>query len=379
MNAYPRFSLSQRIEHLLALAAFTLLAVTGLPQKFNTADWAQAMINAFGGIEMIRQIHRVAAIVFMLEIVYHLAAVGYRLIVRGRRLSMLPGLADAADALNVFLFNLGLRKQKPQGGRYTFEEKAEYWAFAWGAIIMIITGFMMWNPIATAALLPGQMIPAAKAAHGGEAVLAVLAIILWHFYGVHLKHFNTSMFTGKMTEHQMLEEHPLELADLKAGVAQTPVAPDTLKKRSQIYYPAAGVLAAVLLLGIYRFVTFEQTAIETVPQRREQVEAFAPLTPTPLPTPRPSPTSAPLNAVWEGNLDAVFQAKCGDCHGDSAGLDLTSYSLAMQGSKNGPVILPGDPEGSPIVIKQSKRHPGKLSPEELKVLKEWITAGAPER
>ncbi len=87
---------------------------------------------------------------------------------------------------------------------------------------MIITGFMMWNPIATARFLPGDFIPAAKAAHGGEALLAVLAIIVWHMYGVHIKHFNKSMFTGKISEEEMLDEHPLELADIKAGIANRP-------------------------------------------------------------------------------------------------------------------------------------------------------------
>ncbi len=91
-------------------------------------------------------------------------------------------------------------KTPPQMGRYTFEEKMEYWAFAWGAIIMGATGFMMWNPISTVKFLPGEVIPAAKAAHGGEALLAVLAIIIWHMYGVHIKRFNKSMWTGKMSE-----------------------------------------------------------------------------------------------------------------------------------------------------------------------------------
>ena len=44
--------------------------------------------------------------------------------------------------------------------------------------------------------VPGDFIPAAKAAHGAEAILAVLAIIVWHMYGVHLKRFNTVHVDG---------------------------------------------------------------------------------------------------------------------------------------------------------------------------------------
>ena len=63
--------------------------------------------------------------------------------------------------------------------RFTFDEKFEYWAFVWGTLVMGLTGFMLWNPIVTAKILPGVAIPAALAAHSGEALLAVLAIAIW--------------------------------------------------------------------------------------------------------------------------------------------------------------------------------------------------------
>jgi len=377
-QTYRRFTLAHRLEHVLLLASFTTLAVTGLPQKYAEAGWAQAMIGLMGGIELTRQIHRIAAIVLMMETVYHLVSVGYRVIVCRVRLTMLPTLRDAQDALEAFLYNLGLRKEEPQGGRYTFGEKAEYWAVVWGTVVMVITGFMMWNPIATTNFLPGQFIPAAKAAHGGEALLAVLAIIVWHVYHVHLRQFNKSMWTGTLTEREMIEEHPLELADIKAGTAGPPPDPARIKARERRYYPAATVMAALLLFGLYEFVTFEKTAIDTV-TRGEQIAAFAPLTPTPLPTARPTATSIALQPVWEGNIALVLQQKCGDCHGAIAGLDFSTYQSAMKGGKNGAVILPGDPDNSLIVIKQIKKHPGQLSEVELSVLKEWIASGAPEK
>ncbi len=71
--------------------------------------------------------------------------------------------------------------------RYTWEEKVEYWSLLWGTIVMIVTGFMLWNPIATARFLPGEFIPAAQVVHGGEALLAILAVLVWHFYSVHLR------------------------------------------------------------------------------------------------------------------------------------------------------------------------------------------------
>ena len=116
-QTYRRFTLAHRLEHVLLLASFTTLAVTGLPQKYAEAGWAQAMIGLMGGIELTRQIHHLAAIVLMMETVYHLVSVGYRVMVRRVHLTMLPTLRDAQDALEAFLYNLGLLKEEPQSGR----------------------------------------------------------------------------------------------------------------------------------------------------------------------------------------------------------------------------------------------------------------------
>lgn len=379
-TAYPRFALHQRIEHLVMLLTFTTLAVTGLPQKYAAAGWAETTIALLGGIETTRIIHRFAATLMMLGAVYHLAAVSYRLLVRRVRLTMLPTLQDARDALQAFLFNLGLAERRPQLGRYTYEEKAEYWAFVWGTVVMVITGFMMWNPIATARFLPGQFIPAAKAAHGGEALLAALAIVVWHMYGVHLRHFNKSMWTGRLTEEEMLHEHPLELADIKAGLAERPVAPAVLRKRQAVFFPVAGAVTVAMMAGLYFFVTFEQTAIATLPPLPDVV-VYAPQTPTPLPTRPPTPTSAPVTALtWDAYAGPLFQKSCSACHGAIGGLSLGSYADAMRGGNSGAVILPGDSAGSKLMLVQAAGgHPGQLSGDDLTLVKDWIDAGAPEK
>jgi len=138
---------------------------------------------------------------------------------------------------------------------------------------MILTGFVLWNPIATTRLFPGEFIPAAKAAHGGEALLAVLSIVTWHMYNVHVKSFNKSMFTGWLSRHEMEEEHPLELAALENSPAKT-VVPAVLRRRQRLYLPVAVLFSLVLLVSVYFFVTFEATAITTVP--RQTVEIFSP-------------------------------------------------------------------------------------------------------
>ena len=383
---YERFPLARRIEHLVMLLSFTTLALTGLPQKFSSAPLSIAFVGLLGGIENLRAIHHIAAIVMMLGTAWHILVFGYLAYVRRTRFSMLPTIQDVKDGWQALMYNLGFAKTFPQMGRYTFEEKMEYWAFVWGAIVMSATGFMMWNPISTVKFLPGETIPAAKAAHGGEALLAVLAIIIWHMYGVHIKRLNKSMFTGKMSEEVMLHEHPLELADIKAGVADRPVDPVVLRQRQRAYFPVATVLAILMLGGIYGFVHAETTALTTVQRQVPTIEVYVPQTSTPAPTqtatslPSKTTPSAPL--TWDNSIGAMLQAKCTTCHGAAAmaGLNLSSYADAMKGSNSGPVIVPGDATNSLLVQKQQAGgHPGQLTPDEIATLIEWIDAGAPEK
>ncbi len=385
---YLRFGLARRIEHLVMLVSFATLGLTGLSQKFSDAGFALFIINSLGGIEGVRTIHHVAAVVMMLGTAWHLLVLGWQVFVLRSRMYMLPTLQDVRDAWRALTYNLGLVKSYPQMGRYTFEEKLEYWAFVWGAFIMGVTGFLMWNPITATRFLPGEFVPAAKAAHGGEALLAVLAIIIWHIYGVHIKRFNKAMWTGTQTESEMLHEHPLELADLKSGIADRRPDSRTIRSRSLVYYPVAAVLSVIMLGAVYSFVNAEQTALTTLPPL-SRIEVFVPQTPTPSPTLPPTilPASTPTTVAgfipsWEGGISAVFRQKCVSCHSASGmgELDLSAYATAIQGGQSGAVILPGDASNSLLVVKQQAGgHPGQLTPQELELVIAWINAGALEK
>lgn len=378
---YRRFDRSQRLEHAIFLVAFTILGITGLAQKFATSPGGDFLLRLTGGIETTRIIHRSAAIVLMVVSIYHILGLLYRVFVKRVRLSMIPSLNDLRHVLQDILFYVDLRNSKPRYGRYSYAEKAEYWALIWGTLIMAVTGFMMWNPINTARFVPGEAIPAAKAAHGGEALLAVSAVILWHFYHVHIRHLNLSMFTGVLTRKEMEHEHPAELEDIEARRVKPEPTPEVIRRREAIYIPIAAVLALVMGIALFGFVTFEETAIETVPPG-ESVTAFLPLTPTPAPTLPPSPTPEEVGALtWIGRYEGLFRDRCSTCHGFTTvgGLTLASYEDALVGGNNGPALVPGDPEDSLLVIVQELGgHPGQLTPEELEEVIAWIEVGAPE-
>lgn len=278
---FPRFRLMARIEHIILLLSFTMLAVTGLPQKYPGVQISLSTIDLFGGIQQIRIFHRYFAFFLVLGTVYHLFTSTYRLFVKRERMRVLPRIKDVWDLRDWVLHNLGLKAEAPKMTKFNFGEKFEYWAVVWGTAIMVLTGFVLWNPIAVTNLLPGQVIPASKAAHGGEAVLAVTSVLIWHLYNVLFKHFNPSMWTGRLPRNQMEEEHMYELERLEAGGNPWPgaalSAPGHRKRNFLVASVILGALAFAVLVYLF---TFEETAITTIPQVTREV--FTPLA-TPVP------------------------------------------------------------------------------------------------
>ena len=184
-DAFVRFSFSQRAQHLVMMVSFTLLVLTGLPQKFSGEGWAQALILALGGIETVRSIHRGCALVFAADGLYHVGYIGW-LVSTGRfTTAMIPGMRDVTDALNAFRYCVGTEKGMPGFDRYDYRQKFEYWGVALGWLIMVSTGLVMMFPTQATQILPGAFIPTAREMHGGEALLVLLAIVPWHLHGAH--------------------------------------------------------------------------------------------------------------------------------------------------------------------------------------------------
>lgn len=278
---YPRFRMWARIEHIILLVSFAVLALTGLPQRYFESPFAVDMINAMGGITTVRLVHRYAAVLLILGSVYHLLLGAYRWYVKGERMRIMLRPKDAVDIYETVKHNLGLQEEPPKMPKFNFGEKIEYWAVIWGTAVMIITGFMLWNPIAITSILPGQFIPAAKTAHSAEALLAVLSIVIWHFYNVLIKHRNWSIFTGNLPENQMKEEHMLEYERIEAGGDPYPgLSLPAQKTRKRIYFFVATAVAILCIFAVYWLFTFEETAITTLPVVTREV--FVPLA-TPVP------------------------------------------------------------------------------------------------
>ena len=209
-----RFGLWQRLEHWLLAFCFLGLVATGLPQKFNQADASLWIIDALGGIDNARFLHRVFACAFVGESVLHVAEIGLAVGRRRFKPTMVITFQDFRDAFNMLRYSVGLIPQRPQFDRYDYRQKFEYWGIVFGAVIMIVTGLALWFPTYLTEILPGQLVPAAKEMHSGEALLALLVIVVWHFYDVVLSPsvfpLDTGMITGVISRERLHEEHPRE-------------------------------------------------------------------------------------------------------------------------------------------------------------------------
>ncbi|HEY3313334.1 MAG TPA: cytochrome b/b6 domain-containing protein [Anaerolineales bacterium] len=213
-KTYQRFKIGQRWEHMLLFLSATTLLLTGLPQKYRDMSWSQYLLSTPERLELIRQIHHIAAIVLILEAVYHLGRAIFLLARRKLPGDMFPTWQDVHDAGQMIQYLLFMRKDKPKFGKYNFEQKVTYWVIFFGFTFMIVSGLIIWFPVFFTQFLPGGVVPAAKLMHSTEAIVAAIFIIIWHIYHVHIQRLNLSIFTGRLSEKEMREYHAKELERL---------------------------------------------------------------------------------------------------------------------------------------------------------------------
>jgi formate dehydrogenase gamma subunit len=213
-----RFSYWARAQHALVIVLFAVLLVTGIPQKWPYVEASRWLIERLGGIFAVRWLHRMAGIAFAGLLLAHLVVAIAGVLSRRMPPAMLFSRQDFRDAVHFLSYCVGYADGPPRFGRYDYRQKFEYWGLVLGGIVMTVTGFMLYFPIAASRILPAELIPAAKTMHSYEALLALLIILVWHLFAVVLSPesfpLDTTIFTGKIRKEQLRHEHPLEYEDL---------------------------------------------------------------------------------------------------------------------------------------------------------------------
>jgi formate dehydrogenase subunit gamma len=211
---FERLSLELRLQHALMAISVIGLVITGLPLKFHAHGWAKVIIGLFGGPDISPIVHRVAATGLIIAGLWHLVFILATREGRTTLMQLIPMPQDAIDAWQQISYYLRRAGERPRYDRFSYVEKFDYWAVYWGMVIMIGSGTMLWFTEFFLRFIPKWVTDIAKEAHSDEALLATLAIIIWHFYNVHLNPhkfpINRTFITGKISEREMIEEHPLE-------------------------------------------------------------------------------------------------------------------------------------------------------------------------
>ena len=206
-----RLTLLERVQHIVLVTSFTVLIITGIPLLFPKLP----LVHAFGGVFPVRTfVHRFAGATLAALAAFHVLYVLFS--PEGRRDfgRMAPRIQDVKDFIHYLKYQLGKVKEPPPFGKFDPFEKIEYFAVVWGSAVMVATGFMLWFFEDTLRIFPFWVYQLVLMIHGYEALLAFLAIILWHLYNVHLKpgHFPMSRvwLDGKITLRELQEHHPRE-------------------------------------------------------------------------------------------------------------------------------------------------------------------------
>jgi cytochrome b subunit of formate dehydrogenase len=231
----PRMNIHFRVAHWLVQISFITLVYTGFALKFPEAWWAAPVIAWEAELELRGLLHRIAAVVMLAALGYHIVHLALRKRDRILLREMIPTLKDAQDLVAVFRYNLGRSAERPTFGMFSYAEKIEYLAFLWGTVIMSLTGFLLWFESFTLRNFPSWVADASTALHWYEAILATLAILIWHFYGVifdpEVYPMDKAWLTGRASAEHLRHTRPMYFAQIleamraKEEASASPPAP----------------------------------------------------------------------------------------------------------------------------------------------------------
>jgi cytochrome b subunit of formate dehydrogenase len=204
-GSYLRMTLSERLQHGALLVSFFVLVITGFMLHYPDASWVRTLRGLHDGFFAYRATaHRVAGLILLGAAFFHLCHLAFTR--RGRDLlrDMVPVRRDLSDVVAMVRHNLGLTPHPPRFGRFGYVEKSEYWALAWGTIVMGVTGLILWFENTSMGLLTKLGWDISRGVHFWEAWLATLAILVWHLYYVifnpDVYPTSTSWLTGSISE-----------------------------------------------------------------------------------------------------------------------------------------------------------------------------------
>ena len=234
-NQVRRMEGDEVVQHAVLAIGFSVLVVTGFSLRFYNSWWSEWLFGWEGGYRFRGDLHRIAGVVLLIGSAWHFLYLFTR---RGRQFlqDMMPSMTDFTQFMKVNAINLGAKIDAPKFGRFSYVEKAEYWALIWGTAIMGITGLMLWFDNFIVLILPKSVLSVMLIIHYYEAWLAFLAILIWHMYSTvfnpHVYPMNPSWINGKMPLTQFEHEHPLAMSESRKQAEELRKQAEELQERA---------------------------------------------------------------------------------------------------------------------------------------------------
>ena len=206
---FVRLNRAERGQHIIFAACFMVLVITGFMLKIPDSVVAYFGPAGEAVFSYRSLLHRTAGTIMILVCFYHV----YYLFLKaaGRRwlIDMLPRPKDLFDMRDNFLYYINIKKEPPEFDRFCYKHKIEYGALIAGTTIVSVTGLILWSQSNWSKFV----VDIATLVHGMEAILACLAIMIWHFYEIHFRPhkypLDKTWLTGVIDEAEMKEEYAL--------------------------------------------------------------------------------------------------------------------------------------------------------------------------
>jgi formate dehydrogenase subunit gamma len=194
-NLIERYEASDRINHWLVAITFVVLAVSGLalfhPSMFFLS-------NLLGGGPWTRILHPFIGLVMFVSFVF--------LAMRFWRHNVLDKndkqwLKQWEDVVN------NREDKLPEVGRYNAGQKVLFWVMVGCLIVLLLTGFVIWQPYFTPAFHI-TLVRIAVVLHAFAAFLLILGIIVHIYAAIWVKGTIRAMTRGYVTHVWAKKHHP---------------------------------------------------------------------------------------------------------------------------------------------------------------------------
>ena len=205
----PRMSVGMRVAHALVFASVTVLVWSGFALTYPDHWWASPLSRWEGQFAFRGWLHRAAALVLLGACAFHVVHLMVDRRARACIRAMRPTRQDLHELRERVLWFVGRRAEMPRSPAVGYVEKVEYLALVWGTMVMAMSGFVLWFSTWSLTHLPKWVSDVATVVHFYEAVLATLAIVVWHFYFVIFDPLvypmDTAWITGREAPGRTLE------------------------------------------------------------------------------------------------------------------------------------------------------------------------------